>query len=75
MSQKRYAAEQIIGILRRAEVLVGQGKEMAEVLREIGVTGNKHLPLAQGVWRSGDGSGAAPEGAGGRKCATLGCVD
>lgn len=42
MSQKRYTTEQIIGLLRRAEVLVGQGKEMAEVLREIGVTGNTY---------------------------------
>lgn len=42
MSQKRYTTEQIIGILRRAEVLVGQGKEMTEVLREIGVTGNTY---------------------------------
>lgn len=42
MSQKRYTTEQIIGLLRRAEVLVGQGKEMAEVSREIGVTGNTY---------------------------------
>lgn len=33
MSQKRYTTEQNIGMLRRAEVLVGQGKEMAEVTR------------------------------------------
>ncbi len=42
MSSKRYTTEQIIGMLRRAEVVVGQGKEMAEVLREIGVTGNTY---------------------------------
>lgn len=34
--------EQIIGMLRRAEVLAGLGKEMAEVLRENGVTGNTY---------------------------------
>ena len=33
MSSKRYKVEQIIGILRRAEVLVGQGKEMAASLQ------------------------------------------
>jgi transposase-like protein len=42
MGQKRYTAEQIIGHLRRAEVLIGQGKVMDEVLREIGVTGNTY---------------------------------
>lgn len=46
MLQKRYATEQIIVLLRRAEVLVGQGKEMAEVLSEIGVTGNRLKPLS-----------------------------
>jgi putative transposase len=34
--------EQIIGMLRRAEVLAGLGKEMAEVLRENGVTGKTY---------------------------------
>jgi putative transposase len=42
MGQKRYTAEQIIGYLRRAEVMIGQGKVMDEVLREIGVTGNTY---------------------------------
>ena len=44
MSSKRYTVEQIIGNLRRAEVLVGQGKEMAEVLREIGLDGQSQAP-------------------------------
>jgi putative transposase len=42
MGQRRYTAEQIIGHLRHAEVLIGQGKVMEEVLREIGVTGNTY---------------------------------
>lgn len=42
MARKRYTAEQIIGHLRRAEVLIGQGKQMGEVLRELGVTGNTY---------------------------------
>lgn len=42
MAKKRFTAEQIIGLLRQAEVMVGQGKSIAEVLREIGVTGNTY---------------------------------
>lgn len=42
MARKRYTAEQIIGLLRQAEVMVGQGKSIAEVLREIGVTANTY---------------------------------
>ena len=42
MARKRYTAEQIIGYLRRAEVLIGQGQRMESVLRELGVTGNTY---------------------------------
>lgn len=42
MARKRYTAEQIIGYLRRAEVMIAQGKVMEEVLRDIGVTGNTY---------------------------------
>lgn len=42
MARKRYTAEQIIGLLRQAEVMVGQGRSMEEVLRELDVTGNTY---------------------------------
>jgi transposase-like protein len=42
MARKRYTAEQIIGYLRQAEVMIGQGRSVDEVLREIGVTGNTY---------------------------------
>ncbi len=42
MARKRYTAEHIIGILRQAEVLSGQGRRMEEILREVGVTGNTY---------------------------------
>ena len=42
MARKRFTAEQIIGYLRQAEVMIGQGKTVDEVLREIGVTGNTY---------------------------------
>ena len=42
MARKRYTAEQIIGFLRQAEVMVGRGSSMEEVLREIDVTANTY---------------------------------
>ncbi len=42
MARKRYTAEQIIGPLRHAEVMVGQGKSIADVLRKIDVTANTY---------------------------------
>lgn len=42
MARKKYTAEQIIGLLRQAEVLVGRGCNMEEVVREIGVTPNTY---------------------------------
>ncbi len=42
MARKRYTAEQTIGLLRQAEVMVGRGCSMEEVLREIDVTANTY---------------------------------
>ena len=42
MARKRYTAEQIIGYLRQAEVMVGRGCRIEEVLREIDVTANTY---------------------------------
>ena len=42
MARKRYTTEQIIGLLRQAEVMVGRGCSMEEVLREIDVTANTY---------------------------------
>jgi putative transposase len=42
MARKRFTAEQIIGFLRQAEVMVGRGSSMEEVLREIDVTANTY---------------------------------
>tara|TARA_B100001750_G_scaffold204979_1_gene181700 strand:+ start:144 stop:422 length:279 start_codon:yes stop_codon:yes gene_type:complete len=42
MARKRYTAEQIIGYLRQAEVMVGSGRTMDEVFRDIGVTANTY---------------------------------
>ena len=38
MGRKRYTAEQIIGMLREAEVLQSQGMTIGEVSRKLGIT-------------------------------------
>jgi putative transposase len=38
MSRKRYTPEQIIGMLREAEVLLSQGRTTGEVCRQLGVS-------------------------------------
>lgn len=38
MSRKRYTTEQIIGMLREAEVLLSQGRTTGEVCRHLGVS-------------------------------------
>jgi transposase-like protein len=40
MARKHHTAEQIIGKLRQAEVILGQGGDLDHALREIGVTKN-----------------------------------
>ena len=38
MARKRNSAEQIINYLREAEIFISQGKSVAEVSRQIGIT-------------------------------------
>lgn len=42
MAKQRYTPEQIIAHLRQAEVMIGQGKSMDEVIRALGLTGNTY---------------------------------
>ncbi len=42
MARKRYTPEQIIRLLRQAEVLSSQGRNVSEICREIGVTVNTY---------------------------------
>lgn len=36
--KKSYGAEQIIGLLRQSEVLLSQGKSIAEICRQLGIS-------------------------------------
>ena len=47
MARKGYTTEAIIGKLRAAEVLLGQGRTTDEVVREIGVTKNTYYRWLQ----------------------------
>jgi putative transposase len=38
MSRKRFTPEQIIGVLREADVKLSQGKNVGQLCREIGIT-------------------------------------
>jgi transposase-like protein len=38
MSKKRYRPEEMISKLREADVLIGQGKKVVEVIKALGVT-------------------------------------
>ena len=42
MGRKRYSAEQIIRMLRQAEILSSQGVSVPEICRELGVTSNTY---------------------------------
>ena len=43
MARKRYTTEQIIGLLRQAEVMVGRGCSMEEVLQKMLTDGDYEL--------------------------------
>ena len=38
MARKRYKPEEIVGLLRQAEVLRGQGMSMADAIRQLGIS-------------------------------------
>jgi putative transposase len=62
MSRKRFAPEQIIGILREADVKLSQGRSVEQLCRELGITGADLLSLATGARRDEGAPGPAPEG-------------
>jgi len=62
MKQKRFTAEQIIGKLREAEVLLSQGSKLGEVSRKLGITEQTYY--RSGIWRDAGRSGPQAQGAG-----------
>lgn len=56
MSQKRYRPEEIVAKLREADVLIGQGKTVAETVKTLGVTDVTYYR-----WRQEYGGLTAPQ--------------
>ena len=52
MSRKRFKLEQIIGMLREAEVGLSQGMKVRDICRGLGISEQTYylLSLAQGIW-------------------------
>jgi putative transposase len=70
MARKRFTTEQIIGYLRQAEVMIGRGCTIEEVLREIDVTANTYYRWRKEYGGIGNGSGPTPQRTGNRECAS-----
>lgn len=63
MAGKREKPEDIVLKLRQVEVLQGQGKSVSDAVRQIGVTVQDLLSMAQGIRRHEPRSAQAAEGA------------
>jgi hypothetical protein len=63
MPKKRHKPEEIVSKLRQADVLISQGQDIANVIRQIGVSEGHLLSVALGVRQAEDRAGQAPEGA------------
>ena len=62
MPRPKHTPEIIIGKLREVEVLVAKGATVAEASRQIGVTEQTAVSVAQGLRRHAYRPGAAAEG-------------
>jgi hypothetical protein len=51
MARKRYKPEEIVAKLRQVDVLVSQGQNMVDAIRQRGERGDV-LSVALGVWRA-----------------------
>ena len=63
MPKKRYTPEEIVAKLRQVDVLVSQGQNIADAIRQISVERGHLLSVAARVRRAQDRPGKAPEGA------------
>ena len=61
--RKHFTAEQIIPMLREAEVELARGRTVAQVCKKIGVTEQTYCRWRKGVWKPADGPGQATQDA------------
>lgn len=64
MARKTYGPEQIIGMLREADVALGQDRSVGEVCRGLGITPVTYYRWRKAVRGSEARPGQAPEGYG-----------
>jgi transposase len=62
MAKKRYKPEEIVAKLRQVDVLVSQGQNMVDAIRQIGVSEVTHYRWHQEFRWAEDRAGEAPEG-------------
>jgi len=63
MKKKRFSVEQIVGVLKQAEV----GVPVVELIRKVGISEQTFLPMEGEVRRPGSGSSAPNEAVAGRE--------
>jgi transposase-like protein len=61
MARKRYKPEEIVAKLRQVDVLLSQGQNIVDAIRQIGVSEVTYY-RAPGVRRAENRAGEAPEG-------------
>ena len=63
MPKKRYTPEEIVAKLRQVDVLVSQGQNIADAIRQIGVSEVTYYRWRQEYGRAQGRPGETPEGA------------
>ena len=72
MARKRYKPEEIVSLLRQAEVVHGQGMSMAGAIRQLGIGEVTSCRWRRGVWRDERRPASPPQGSLRRR--TSGCT-
>ena len=62
MAKKRHTPEQIILKLREAEIALGQGRDVKDVVKQLEVTEQTYYRRRQGIRRAESRPGQAVEG-------------
>jgi len=65
---KKHGPEEVIPKLREAEVLISEGSTQELAAKQIGVSKQTLIPLAEGIWRFPHGPGKADEATGEGEC-------
>ena len=63
MPRKKHKPEEIVAKLRQADVLISQGQDIADVIRQIGVSEVTYYRWRQEYGWAEDRAGETPEGA------------